>query len=758
MSPRIHPHGHPAVVSAALWVGAVWLPLAAYRWMAMREVGGGLSRTDLRGILSDLGVGLLVASGLWALSRRLQLLTLCLLALWVVAGYGNFEHVLANGANAGLVYASYLSDATFLFGSALSIGHPVLLGIASAGALALGIAAGAAWKTLGPRSSRGATRDPGTAWKLALLGALVLSLTALIQPEPGAAPWRHANAVQQNLRWAVAAPVTGGSRLAGEAAVDPRADLSGELRFEPRSPRPNVLLVVLEGISGAHIPAITEPNGMQSPIRLSELDRLARHNLVWTSFIAQQRQTNRGLYAMLCGEYPKLWTSEAKMTQRVLRGEGRLCLPEALRWLGYETVYLQAAPLAFMLKDRFMPQIGFDESHGEEWFERAYLRSVWGIDDRAFFEQALAMVERLRGDAEPWFLTLLTVGTHHPYIVPQSEAPRAGEIPLARAAEVADRSVGSFVSELAERGYLDDTLVLITSDESAGFTGGGTTFMESLSANWGFLIALLPGTEQGSIAEPFMQLDLPLSILDWLGADGLARSFEGRSVFRRYEAPRLLGFGNTSYRRVGAVGEDRMLYLCSEDFADCSRLATAPYGPFAHGHRIDRTAQAEDFDFLRALAERSERAGIRRTPLHVLREPEHIELSADRFGPQIIFAGQYFTLPANTRLDVWLELDVIGEGGSVELFHKLMNREADYVDRVVSDVVPGSSIRLHYAFTTPRRIEELESRLVAMRTGEAGLALNLRDARMQMVEDERARTLEDVELVVRSFEVQRPKR
>jgi hypothetical protein len=85
-----------------------------------------------------------------------------------------------------------------------------------------------------------------------------------------------------------------------------------------------------------------------------------------------------------------------------------------------------------------------------------------------------------------------------------------------------------------------------------------------------------------------------------------------------------------------------------------------------------------------------------------------------------------------------------------------MNRDTVYVGRAALGMPPGSSLRLHYAFTTPRRIEELESRLVAIRSGEATLALELRDARMEMVEDPRAGRLDEAELVVRSFEVQRP--
>ncbi len=73
-----------------------------------------------------------------------------------------------------------------------------------------------------------------------------------------------------------------------------------------------------------------------------------------------------------------------------------------------------------MSKDLFMPKIGFSQVYGEEWFSQAYARNQWGIDDRAYFEQSLQMLRTLQAERKPWFLTLLTVGTHHPYIVPIS--------------------------------------------------------------------------------------------------------------------------------------------------------------------------------------------------------------------------------------------------------------------------------------------------------------------------------------------------
>ena len=69
--------------------------------------------------------------------------------------------------------------------------------------------------------------------------------------------------------------------------------------------------------------------------------------------------------------------------------------------------------------------MGIQEVPWAEWFAASDFRTLWGVDDRAFFAGARRLLEELREEPEPWFLTLLTVGTHHPYVVP----PGAGGAP-----------------------------------------------------------------------------------------------------------------------------------------------------------------------------------------------------------------------------------------------------------------------------------------------------------------------------------------
>ncbi|GAH82717.1 unnamed protein product, partial [marine sediment metagenome] len=94
----------------------------------------------------------------------------------------------------------------------------------------------------------------------------------------------------------------------------------------------------------------------------------------------------------------------------------------------------------------------------------------WGPDDKAFFEQAADFIENLNKKPNPWFLTLLTVGTHHPSAVPEELVEKFSSRKEA-AIVYLDQALGDFFKRLKDSGILDDTLVLFVTDESHGVTG-----------------------------------------------------------------------------------------------------------------------------------------------------------------------------------------------------------------------------------------------------------------------------------------------
>ena len=547
-------------------------------------MSGELGVPDLRGLFADVVVCLFVTAIL-LLARRLAL---PLITLWCVLNYGSYEHVVALGTLPSLTQVGYLTDGTFLLGSALVPSQPLQL----AGILCV------SWLLVWHSKQ---TKVVGTA-----IAALVGLCALLLWPtNPEALTWRQTNVVAANVRWLVT-PTTIASTNPPTTDSFYQRDLSGEPIVELGQAR-NVLLVMLEGLSGVHIGSIAEAHDIFIPVKMSRLDRVAQQNVLYTSFVAQQRQTNRGEYAMLCGDYPKLVAtsvSPAKMTE-ALSHDSVPCLPNVLRDVGYETVYLQAAPLGFMSKDKFMPKAGFAHVHGVEWFKPPYAAGPWGVGDKPFFEQSLQMVRALTQRPKPWFLTLLTVGTHHPYVMPGGH----GEFPAA--ADYLDEVFAPFLVELREMGVLDNTLVLITSDESVGLIGFRSSSLadtkvddvtKKLTDGWGFLVAMLPTGEQARVDGDFMQSDLALSVVDYLGVQ--LGGFIGRSVFRSYDQPRPIVFGSLS-RQIVVMRDGHHLLVCPANFEGCMTYVLLD-GRLFSLDRVKVSTDPRKVELLRAVVARTD--------------------------------------------------------------------------------------------------------------------------------------------------------
>ncbi|MBE9532331.1 MAG: LTA synthase family protein, partial [Proteobacteria bacterium] len=526
--------------SVTLFIAVLFAPVLI-RLALLSHKGVAPSFVDVRGFTSDILVSFIIALILVFIFRLKPLAGIVILLLWSLLSYGVYEHVMALGALPSLSNIKYLGDATFLKASVLSVSRPLLflpvvLFPPTLGAVLF-------WG--------GRTRLRPVAFIYPAIFFLIINI--FWKDDSEALMWRQANFAHDNVGLLVS--FGGGAEALGSTD---RVSLSGaELNGEPVIELPgsakNVLLIMLESVSGAYIDSAADYHNIESPITMPLLSALAKENIHYPTFVANQRQTNRGEYAILCGEYPKLASEVAKMSEVAFFGGEKPCLPAVLGSAGFETVYLQSAPLAFMLKEQFMERVGFSKVYGDDYFKQAYKRNAWGVDDRAYFEQSVDLVAKLSAGEKPWFLTMLTVGSHDPYNVPDDYNSPYEEGSIGEAFSYLDSALSEFLSTLEAKGLLKDTLILLTSDESAGITHKTSDLLTKLSQNWGFFIAITPGGEQMEIDGSFMQVDIALSILDYLGLGEVKNDFSGRSLFRAYEKERPIFFGNTYMHLVGAI-------------------------------------------------------------------------------------------------------------------------------------------------------------------------------------------------------------
>ncbi len=683
-----------------------------------------LAVVDLRGALADASVALLVAAlvGLLLATRRRwgRALALAVVVAFAFVTAAMYEFVSEFDSLHALRHAGFLADATFVGGSALHVQHPVLLSLL----LVVSVFAVAT-----------ASPPPARWWRWAGVGFAGAVVGQIVVPTSHAYDeWRQRHAIQANL------PILTPSAGAWQESVAPdvrqvlRGDLDGVRWVGPLRERPNVLLILVEAASGAHLPSVAAAEGVQSATAMPKLDALARRHVTFSHVISHQRQTNRAEYAILCGDYPKLLTDQSKMTEQVY-GPARRCLPRALRDAGYATVYIQSAPLGFMLKDQFMKRAGFEQTIGDLSFERSYARTDWGVDDKAFFEQALPHVVRLHEADGPFFATLLTVGTHHPFTFPESVGEEEGKSSRQeRAFRWADEALAAFIDGLETRGLLRDTVVIITSDESTGLVRAANATQRLLSQSWSFAVVMLPRGVAKRIDALYSHVDIALSITDLLGLEYEARTFIGRSWFRDYDKARYSFAGNTYARKAIMWEPDGSAIVCGESFRDCSR--SVPAGGRAFGPtRREEEAPARSRQLLAEVARltRSGRLAMTGEGTLALLDAKSVRVPAED-GKKLLIGGQYLRVPGGTALRVELDLEVEGEGAAVD-FHQdvFLNGYSQFVrDGIV--VRHGERWRLSYDIEVPSSSGQLVVQLYATTVDGSAARIQFHEARLTMIE------------------------
>jgi hypothetical protein len=708
---------------------AIWLFLSALlspfavRLLLLAEFGLRPRLGDLRGLGLDLLVSMVTAVTTWSLLRCGawgRIAGTGLLVAWSVVNFANYEHVRELGSTVRLTYVNYVADPVFLLGSALTSSHPLLLlGII---VVCIAVMLKTPQQMIWPR--------PVITLVVAIIAIIAL---VLLPSDAMMAEWRTSNVVlaQTNSLF---------SSLVSQKAATPSgrqhaaSDLSGSALVGASPEARNVLLVILEGVSGAYLPILRERHGATSEITMTRLDAIARQGMAWATFISHQRQTNRGEYALLCGDYPKLGPGEPKMTE-LIGSEELDCLPNLLRNHGFSTAYLQAAPMSFMMKDQFMPLAGFDVALGDTFFDWSYRRNHWGVDDKAFFEQSLSAIEDLQKQGAPWFLTLLTVGTHHPFNIPVDYECGFEPGSVAWAMDYLDQSVAEFIHNLEVMGVSSNTLVLITSDESREQRPHLGDAASVIAQAWGFLVALTPTGEIAIIDEPFMQRDLPLSVLDYFDLGESSASPGGRSVFRSYVEGRDLFWGNTHFRVSAGVSVAGQLAICDWGFNHCVGARLGDHSLFSPEIAFEGIDPLE-VNWLREGVEASAETFHTTSAVRDidLLSPGTTQLNVET-PLQFLFAGQFLSFPARSRVEVEIELQLRGPpDGSVRFGHDLiLGRRQVYLR--TGRVGTGEVVILHYSLVNETAFDEVELRAWVESVSHPGMEIETKTARIRVVAD-----------------------
>jgi len=278
----------------------------------------------------------------------------------------------------------------------------------------------------------------------------------------------------------------------------------------------NVVVIILEGFS-AEYSAVLSPQLF--PGRASYmpfLDSLMLQSLTFTNAFSNATRSIEALPAVTAS-IPHLMNISYILSE--FSGNSIHSLPVELRRKGYVSQFFHGGTNGTMGFDKFAEVAEFDEYYGRsEYNNEADFDGNWGIFDEPFLQYSARVMNQ---NTRPFFATIFTLSSHHPYSIPKEKLDLFAEGPLDvhRSIRYADYALWQFFKTASTMPWFGSTLFVITADHTSE-----SQYPEFQSRNGVFRVPLVffkPGKGWGQVdsRSPAQHVDIMPSVLDYLGYD-----------------------------------------------------------------------------------------------------------------------------------------------------------------------------------------------------------------------------------------------
>ena len=235
-----------------------------------------------------------------------------------------------------------------------------------------------------------------------------------------------------------------------------------------RTPKPveaqkhdNVVVIIIESFSREFVGALNNnlDNGHYKGYT-PFIDSLISKSFVFTNAFANGRKSIDAIPS-ITASIPALVVPYV-ISER--SGNRINSLASLLSKEGYQTAFFHGAPNGSMGFDAFAKIAGFQNYVGKnEYADDSGFDGVWGIWDEPFFQFFANEMNQMK---EPFFTTIFSVSSHHPFKVPEQYKKQFPEehIPLQKCIRYTDMALKKFFEKASKMPWFKNTLFVITSD------------------------------------------------------------------------------------------------------------------------------------------------------------------------------------------------------------------------------------------------------------------------------------------------------
>jgi arylsulfatase A-like enzyme len=330
----------------------------------------------------------------------------------------------------------------------------------------------------------------------------------------------------------------------------------------------NVVMIVMESVGANDLSVYGAPYP-DTP----QIERLAAHAAVFKNIYAAQANTSAAMAAIFCSLYPRLGWFPIPRWRPSLAARG---LPAILAQRGYATALIDSGSLSEDRRSEFLLDHGFATVIGAHRDPRL-------PQDPPLLSDAVDWISAHR--SKPFFLTLWTMDTHHPYIVDGQQNYGLRDPLFDRylnGVHSIDALIGKLADRLQEMGLADNTLLVITGDHGEAFGEHGQKIHGFTVYNEEVHVPLL--IVNGSLFQKPQviksigrQIDIAPTLLGLLGVHEPAR-WQGLSLFSGPDHRRAYLFSGDGNFIMGLIDADmKYVYDFNLDRAELYNLAADPH-------------------------------------------------------------------------------------------------------------------------------------------------------------------------------------
>jgi len=274
-------------------------------------------------------------------------------------------------------------------------------------------------------------------------------------------------------------------------------------------PQQNIVLIILESFSKEYIGFFNNYEGY-TPF----LDQLCTNGLVYTNSFANGKRSIEAMPSIIAG-LPAL-TDNPYITSQFSANKINT-IPSLLTSLGYKSVFFHGGKNGTMGFDQFANIAGFDNYYGmDEYPEKSHFDGNWGIYDEEYLLYFKHQLDQL---SHPFFATIFTLTSHHPYQIPSKYKGKfpEGNLNIHESIGYTDYALKKFFEAAQQTTWYQNTLFILTADHTAQ---AEHAFYKTKVGNYAIPIILYHPNDtlfKGQKTFIAQQTDLLPTIMDYCG-------------------------------------------------------------------------------------------------------------------------------------------------------------------------------------------------------------------------------------------------